>query len=58
MSSNREKMIEKLGSEEAYLEWMRANASKGGKSIPVEKRAFHRDRELAKRAGKLGGSKK
>ena len=31
MSSNKEAMIKKLGSEEAYTEYMRQIASKGGK---------------------------
>lgn len=30
MGSNKEAMIAKLGSEEAYLEYMRKNGSKGG----------------------------
>lgn len=33
----------------------RAIASKGGSSVPTEKRSFSRDRELAIRAGRKGG---
>lgn len=33
----------------------RAIASKGGSSVPTEKRSFSRDRELAVRAGRKGG---
>jgi general stress protein YciG len=31
-------------------------ASMGGKSVPPEKRAFARDAELAKQAGRVGGA--
>ena len=31
-------------------------ASKGGKSVPAEKRSFSQDRELASEAGRKGGS--
>jgi general stress protein YciG len=30
-------------------------ASKGGKSVPAEKRSFSQDRELASEAGRKGG---
>jgi general stress protein YciG len=30
-------------------------ASKGGASVPADKRAFSRDRELASKAGEKGG---
>lgn len=30
-------------------------ASKGGSSVPADKRAFSRDRELASKAGEKGG---
>lgn len=30
MTSNKIQMIQKLGSEEAYQEWLKANAAKGG----------------------------
>ena len=30
-------------------------AKKGGASVPGEKRSFHKDRDLAARAGRLGG---
>jgi general stress protein YciG len=33
----------------------RAIASKGGSSVPTDKRSFSRDRELAVRAGRKGG---
>lgn len=36
-------------------ERVREIASKGGKSIPAEKRSFSRDRELAARADRKGG---
>lgn len=36
---------------------MREIAAKGGKAVPASKRSFSTDRELASRAGKLGGSK-
>lgn len=34
---------------------VRAIASKGGKSVPPEKRSFSQDPELAQRAGSQGG---
>ena len=36
-------------------ERQRAIASKGGKSVPAEKRSFSQDRELASEAGRKGG---
>jgi uncharacterized protein len=33
----------------------RAIASKGGRSVPAEKRSFSQDRELASEAGRKGG---
>ena len=36
-------------------EKQRAIASKGGKSVPQEKRSFSQDRELAAQAGRKGG---
>lgn len=33
----------------------RAIASKGGRSVPAEKRSFSQDRELAALAGRKGG---
>ncbi len=32
-------------------------ASKGGKSVPAEKRSFSQDRELASEAGRKGGQR-
>lgn len=32
-------------------------ASKGGESVPAEKRPFSQDKDLASEAGKKGGSK-
>ena len=32
-------------------------ASKGGKSVPADKRSFAQDRELAARAGAKGGAR-
>lgn len=40
------------------LERRREIASKGGKSVPSEKRAFALDRTLAKTAGRKGGQSK
>jgi uncharacterized protein len=37
-------------------EQRRAIASKGGQSVPAEKRAFSQDRELAASAGRTGGT--
>jgi general stress protein YciG len=36
-------------------EKQREIASKGGKSVPPEKRSFSTDRTLAKEAGRIGG---
>jgi general stress protein YciG len=36
-------------------ERQREIASKGGKSVPAEKRSFSQDRELASEAGRKGG---
>lgn len=33
-------------------------ASMGGKALPANKRAFSQDKELASRAGRIGGSVK
>lgn len=49
------RMIEKYGSEEAWLEYMRHIAQKGG-SRPTTG-GFAGNRELARRAGRLGGLK-
>lgn len=46
------------GDEEAYNTWRRNNSSKGGKNTPKEKRSFSRDKNLAIRAGSLGGKAK
>ena len=37
-------------------EKQREIASKGGKSVPSEKRSFSQNRDLASQAGKKGGS--
>lgn len=36
-------------------ERQREIASKGGRSVPAEKRSFSQDRELASHAGRKGG---
>ncbi len=46
-------MIEKHGSYEAFCEWMRANASKGGRKTGLK--GFALNRELARECGKKGG---
>jgi len=52
----RRSMIKRLGSEEAYSEWMFNRSSKGGKAkVP---KGFAINRELAGTAGRIGGSKK
>lgn len=50
----RQTMIEKHGSEEAWREWMRANAAKGGRNGNTG--GFAANRELARIAGAKGGS--
>jgi general stress protein YciG len=37
------------------IDRQREIASKGGKSVPAEKRSFSQDRELASEAGRKGG---
>ena len=37
------------------IERQREIASKGGRSVPAEKRSFSQDRELASTAGRKGG---
>ncbi|ACA17161.1 MULTISPECIES: general stress protein [Methylobacterium] len=37
------------------MERQREIASKGGRSVPAEKRSFSQDRELASSAGRKGG---
>lgn len=49
----REASIKRFGSEEAYREWMRSIASKGGKLGRTG--GFYANRELAREAGKKGG---
>lgn len=48
----RETNIKKHGSEEAWLAFMRENAAKGGK---ISRGGGFADRELAARAGRIGG---
>jgi general stress protein YciG len=40
---------------EPSIDRQREIASKGGKSVPAEKRSFSQDRELASEAGRKGG---
>lgn len=49
-------MIDKLGSEEAYKQFLRDIASKGGKNSTY--RGFRDKKDLAKKAGSAGGKKK
>lgn len=46
------------GSEEAFNAWRKSINSKGGKNTPPEKRNFSVNRDLAKRAGSVGGKSK
>lgn len=48
-------LINKFGSEEAYLEYMRGLGSKGGKNVAPEHRYFSTHKESARKAGSLGG---
>ena len=50
----RETMIKKHGSEEAWKQWLREQAAKGGKGAAG---TFKHDRKLAARAGRKGGRK-
>ena len=55
-------MIEKYGSYEAYRQAMRERASKGGRNgnkklNPDYSGGFAGDKELAKRAGAIGGAR-
>ena len=45
----------KRGFASMSLEKKREISSKGGKSVPSEKRSFSQDRELASKAGRKGG---
>ena len=45
----------KRGFASMNLERQREIASKGGRSVPAEKRSFSQDRELASSAGRKGG---
>ena len=45
----------KRGFASMSIELRRAIASKGGKSVPAEKRLFSARRDLASRAGRKGG---
>jgi len=49
-------MINRLGSEEAYLAYMKQISSKGGKNSTY--RGFRDKKDLAKSAGSAGGKKK
>ena len=44
------------GSEERYMEWMRAKGSKGGKTPTKTPKGFAANPELARTAGSLGGT--
>lgn len=48
--------VAKRGFASLTPERQREIASKGGKSVPAEKRSFSQDRNLAARAGQKGGS--
>lgn len=52
-SKLRQTMIAKHGSEEAWREWMRQNAAKGGRNGTTG--GFAANRELASIAGRKGG---
>ena len=45
----------KRGFASLSLESRREIASKGGRSVPAEKRSFSQDRDLASTAGRKGG---
>ncbi len=47
--------VSKRGFASMSLEKRREIASKGGKSVPNERRSFSQDRDLASEAGKKGG---
>jgi general stress protein YciG len=49
------KSTSKRGFASMDAEKQRAIASKGGQSVPAEKRSFSQDRELASEAGRKGG---
>lgn len=49
------KSTSKRGFASMQPEKQRAIASKGGQSVPAEKRSFSQDRELASEAGRKGG---
>lgn len=52
-------MIDKHGSYEAWCEWMRSNASKGGlrtMESGAKPKGFAANKELARSAGKIGGT--
>lgn len=55
----REQMIAKHGSPEAVKEYMRQLGKKGGSTITeaTKLRGFGGNRELAKKAGSIGGKK-
>lgn len=45
----------KRGFASMNIERQREIASKGGRSVPADKRSFSQDRELASNAGRKGG---
>jgi general stress protein YciG len=51
----KESMLEKHGSEEALTEWLRTIGQKGGQKGTTG--GFWADRELARTAGRIGGTK-
>ena len=55
MAQNRQGQKAKRGFAAMDREKQRAIASKGGQSVPSEKRSFSRDPELAAEAGRKGG---
>lgn len=55
MTKTKETMIKKLGSEEAYKDWMKSNASKGGKAGVGNPRGFALNHDLAVAAAKKAG---
>lgn len=56
MRHNKEALIKKFGGEEAYLEWMRKIASKGGRRQVPKGFSFMPTEQLIK-FGKVNGAK-
>lgn len=54
---NRSDVRSKRGFAAMDVETQRRIASKGGRSVPDEKRSFSRNRQLASKAGRKGGQR-